>query len=145
MVTIFDAILNTKVAWDVALQFTLVKCFRHPRLHAQEQEPLDATPLARCDDFHVYFEDLQEVQWNEYIAYKDDPQAQQLLWTHGGKADYEATNLEVVEHIALMIIAQTTDSLKRQTETLCHQTSVTYLNGQMTFTLDFMLKRQHLN
>ena len=46
-VTIFEAQWNTTVAWDVVLELTVMKIFRHCGIHehmAQQQETLDTIP-----------------------------------------------------------------------------------------------------
>ena len=74
--TIFNAVLNTKVAWDTVPESNIFRCFRQCSIHehmAQQQELLDDTqPTSPNDsnDFDGYFKTLWRASWDEYMAYR---------------------------------------------------------------------------
>lgn len=72
-VRIYDAILRTKTAWDEVAPGTLVKCFARcgyrPAAESQNQPNDDTT---EPDEFDIWFQNLLEVPWEEYLAVDDE-------------------------------------------------------------------------
>lgn len=77
-VTIWDAVVHTQCAWDVMTTDTIVKCFTKCGIHKNlPQQPITPTPETGPDDYDVYFSELLEVPWDEYLAYDDELEAEQ--------------------------------------------------------------------
>lgn len=76
-VRIYDAIVNTKQAWDSLPIETIEKCFRRCGVTKDTNTPpsTPVEPPSEPDDFAIQFEKLLEVPWDEYLAYDSELEA----------------------------------------------------------------------
>ena len=81
--TIFDAILHCKNAWDAVSPETIVKCFRHSGVYDfNASPPCSPETIAITQDsdadteFAEYFKNLFGVPWDEYLQMHDELEAE---------------------------------------------------------------------
>ena len=78
-IKIFDAILHAKVAWEQVKPECILKCSEivDPAEFTQSP-PLSPTNDPEEDEFAVYFEELLNVPWDEYLAIELEQPARAL-------------------------------------------------------------------
>ena len=84
--TIFDAILHCKNAWDAVSPETIVKCFRHSGVYDFNASPpcfpesTESTILQEQQDgdaeFDEYFENLLGIPWDKYLLMDEELEAE---------------------------------------------------------------------
>ena len=62
-----------KAAWDQLPSETIINCFCSAGIHDFCNTPPSPTDVSHgADDFDIYFQELLEVPWDEYLAYDDE-------------------------------------------------------------------------
>ena len=74
-ITIFDAILNTKVAWEAVKPDTIIKCFKRCGVHAKMEDAPVPVPVVD-NEFAREFQALLEIPWEEYLQMEDEMEQQ---------------------------------------------------------------------